>query len=239
MNKFFNFDHCSECEENDPAFCCGLPGQMDKPLLTNKERKVFRRKYGDCFDQKGDLNRDSNGKCIFLTSTGCKLSIKDRPFECLLFPIHVEKDKNGDTLYILETHCIHAKELIKEIQKVKSSIKFRKYCKKCEWQCCTHEIEEGAHLSNVEQKNFKKKYGDCFNKDGYVNVVDPKTESVCVFFNQNKHKCKLSRKNRPIECLLYPFNYIKSKKTHKRTAYDLDMECLIAQQIVKELVSRK
>ena len=222
------------------AFCCG-GGIIEEPLLTKKEQIRFKKKYGQCYDEKGYLLRNEKTKrCIFLTETGCKLSTKEKPYECLLYPIHTEKDEDSEIQYILETYCTHGDELIKELLKPKSKIKFKKYCKKCSWQCCTHLEEEGAKLSKAEQKLFKKKYGDCVNKDGYIKTINSNIESPCLFFDTTNSKCILKRKDRPKECLLYPFNYIYTPKGNPRQKiFELDMECLVARKIVKELTNRK
>ena len=159
----------------------------------------------------------------------------------LLFPFYTIKENNINEYYV-NLQCKLIKELIDELIKSKSKIKFRKYCKSCEHQCCIHDSEdEGPFLIKSErEKLIKKGYENCINSEGYIKMVDSTKTSPCVFFNITKLSCILKHKDRPLECLLYPFNFIYTlKDNRKKNIYELDMNCLIAQQIVKELVNRK
>lgn len=253
INDIMDFTCCSTCKNN----CC----VERTPYVTEKERIKLQTKYGKksvVKDRNNDweISRNKKGECIFLSKTGCILPLHEKPHVCMLFPIYLvnnskkewrymENDENklkGNWEYRIEMSCPSAQELIKEILKPKSRFDFSQYCKLCKCDCCGlvygHLEDEGPLLRKSELKAFKKKYGeDSVNKRGYIKTVgDSKVESMCILFDTSIPDCIVKRKDRPQECLLYPFTYIYNKEGKiKRTEYTLEMECLFARVLVHEL----
>lgn len=114
-----------------------------------------------------------------------------------------------------------------------------KYCITCEYQCCGHIQSDGPLLTKKERKRFKAKYGECYDEHGRVLTIgDSEKYSLCIFFVDNQ--CLLSRAERPIECLAYPFMFIYKKNgmPYKRKM-ELNLYCPIGQSIITGMTQRK
>lgn len=124
LKKILKASDCAECR-----FCCSFRRKSlwETPVFSKENKEALEKKYPEARFKKTGINSftvdlihlyktddsEEEAACPFLSSTGCVLNEKEKPFDCSIWPLRVCR-KDGEYKIMLENVCPAVNKLPEE-----------------------------------------------------------------------------------------------------------------------------